>query len=135
METTWIKRILQNLVLQSKTHRGDNLIGKWTGKKTRILIQGQTNNLITKVVSFKDKLEVNPNLDFHWNQAKHGLIKFRQEYSMLIFQTKQALKRNDAEQWEIKKLTFNKLILVRKGAGNEPVIEHHFKRSFEGYKE
>ena len=134
MKTTFIKRLLQDLSQRKKAHREHNLIGKWTGKKTRILIKGQSDKLAIKIVRFTDKLEVNTNLDFDWNHAKHGLVKFKQEYSLLILQTKQAFNIGSTEEWEIKKLTFNKLVLVQKANENQ-FLEHHFERSFDGYKD
>ncbi len=128
-------QILRDLCKRNKEQREHNLIGKWTGKKTRILLTDQSNKLVTKVVSFTDKLEVNTNLDFHWNHVKRGLVKFKEEYSLLILQTKQNFNLGNLEQWEIKKLTFNKLVLVQKEEGSQHVIEHYFERSFDGYKD
>lgn len=134
MKNTLLKPI-QILIQKNRSKREHNLIGKWRGKKTKILVESGTNFEVKDVVQFSDKLEVCPEFSFSWTKAKTGIILFKNNYSNLVFNTQQLLGLNNSENWRIKKLTFNKLILVQQLPDKDECIEHHFEKSFEGYHE
>lgn len=115
--------MIERWVAKNREKRLHNLIGKWEGQKTK-LISTQEDE---KVVRLNHKLEIDPDLSYNWTLCKAGLVKFKNDYSKLVFQTQKALGINT--DWQIKKLTFNKLIILQKES-DSTVVEHHFVKDF-----
>jgi hypothetical protein len=132
MKDSLIKRKLRKIVQHNREKRMHNLIGQWSGKKIMVLpAEGTEDN--TETLQLTDKLEINPDLGFTWKFCKLGMVKFKENYSKLVFQSQQALGLTKAD-WEIKKLTFNKLIIQQRTENNQH-LEFHFERAFDGYHE
>jgi hypothetical protein len=106
------------------------LIGQWTGKKMKVV---STEGENSETLELKYKLDINTDLAFTWKLCKLGMVKFKNNYTNLVFQSQQALGLSKGD-WEIKKLTFNKLIILQKTEDNQH-LEFHFRKSFEGYHE
>lgn len=131
MKDTLIRRKLNQIVQYNREKRLHNLIGQWSGKKIKVLAtEGEEK---TETRQLTDNLEINPDLGFTWKIGKLGIVEFKNNYSKLVFQSQQALGLTKAD-WEIKKLTFNKLIIQQRTEDNQH-LEFHFVRTFDGYHE
>ena len=131
MKDTLIRRKINQLVQYNRKKRLHNLIGQWTGKKMKVVsTQGENKS---EILELKHKLDISTDLAFTWKLCKLGMVKFKDNYTNLVFQSQQALGLSKGD-WEIKKLTFNKLIILQKTEDNQQ-LEFHFRKSFEGYHE
>ena len=129
MKETLLRRTLNQIIQHNREKRLHNLIGQWSGKKIKVIEANDS----TETLQLTDKLEINTDLGFTWKMCKLGMVKFKNNYSKLVFQSQQALSLAKAD-WEIKKLTFNKLIIQQRTENNQH-LEFHFERAFDGYHE
>ena len=132
MKDTLIKRKLNKIVQANREKRLHNIIGQWSGKKIKV-VNANGDQSEPETLQLNDKLEINTDLAFTWKMCKLGMVKFKNNYSKLVFQSQQALSLAKAD-WEIKKLTFNKLIILQRTENNQQ-LEFHFERAFDGYHE
>lgn len=133
MKNTLLGKKIKQLVVKTKSKREHNLIGAWRGKKTKVLKQNGNATIVENVAKFSDSLRVNTEFKFSWTKAKTGLIQFRNDYSNLVFKTQQMLGFEGGKDWEIKRLTFNKLIIVERNEDQNTFIEYHFEKEFRDY--
>ena len=132
MKDTLIKRKLNKIVQANREKRLHNIIGQWSGKKIKV-VNANGDQSEPETLQLNDKLEINTDLAFTWKMCKLGMVKFKNNYSKLVFQSQQALSLAKAD-WEIKKLSFNKLIILQRTENNQQ-LEFHFERAFDGYHE
>ena len=133
MKKTFFNSIIKNIVLKNRAKREHNLIGNWKGKKTKVLITKGDSTEVRDVVKFSDKLEVNSELAFSWSKAKTGLIQFKNDYNNLVFKTQQLLGLGTSDNWEVKRLTFNKMVLLQRNDDQNTYIEYHFEKDLDSY--
>lgn len=118
-----MKKMIEGWLANNREKRLHNLIGKWESQKTKLI----TNSEDQKILHLNHKLEIAPDLSYNWTLYRAGLVKFKNNYSKIVFQAQKALKMNT--DWQIKKLTFNKLIILQHET-DSVIIEHHFIKDF-----
>ena len=133
MKKTFLNKIVRKIVLKNRAKREHNLIGKWQGKKTKVLITKGDSTEVKDVIKFSDRLEVSSEFAFSWSKAKTGLIQFKNDYTNLVFKTQQLLGFGTGDNWEVKRLTFNKMILLQRDEHQNTLIEYHFEKDLNGY--
>ena len=97
-------------------------------KKNESFSTRRRQNYCRKCINFSESLEVQNDFKFSWSKAKSGLIQFKNDYSDLVFKTQQMLGFGTSLNWEIKQLTFNKMILVQRNDEKNTLIEYHFEK-------
>lgn len=118
-----MKKLVEKWIEKNRAKRLHNLIGKWEGQKTKLISDTEDD----QVVRLNHKLEIDPNFSYNWTLCKAGLVELKNNYSKLVFQSQKALGLNP--NWQIKKLTFNKLIILQHES-DSTVVEHHFVKDF-----
>lgn len=133
MKKTFVGKTISDMILKSRAKREHNLIGAWQGKKTKVLKNSGDKTIVEGISKFSGSLKVNTDFRFSWSKAKTGLIQFRNDYSLLVFKTQQMLGLDNSQKWEIKRLTFNKLILIQHNEDQNTLIEYHFEKDLREY--
>ena len=133
MKKTIVGKAISDIILKSRSKREHNLIGAWQGKKTKVLKHSGDKTTVEGTSIFTDSLKVNTDFKFSWSKAKTGLIQFANDYSLLVFKTQQMLGLDSSQNWEIKRLTFNKLILIQHNEDQNTVVEYHFEKDLREY--
>lgn len=133
MKKTFVGKKISDMILKSRSKREHNLIGAWQGKKTKVLKNTGDKTIVEGISQFTDSLKVNTDFRFSWSKAKTGLIQFRNDYSLLVFKTQQMLGLDQSQKWEIKRLTFNKLVLIQHNEDSNTLTEYHFEKDLREY--
>jgi hypothetical protein len=133
MKKTFVNKIIKKIILRNRAKREHNLIGKWQGKKTKVVRANGDLTQVTDTNQFSDSLEVSSEFAFSWSIAKTGLIQFKNDYTNLVFKTQQLLGLGTGDNWEVKRLTFNKMVLLQKDENQNTLIEYHFEKDLNSY--
>ena len=130
-KTNILERVIQNLIAKNRSKRLDNLVGQWKGKKTKILTDVSGKQSVRKVKPLMAHLDVQRDLNFSSDRCKMGLVKFKNNYSILVLSSLQKQSNDINELWMIRKLTFNKLIITQQNSKENLYVEHYFIKEFE----